>query len=249
MVSTNYLMIFVIVIFNFHQLCTPLRLHTKELLTDNCPCKGAVFYVDCIKNTDWPDLKNLPTGAKCVRAEHDYPVLNDIGMNKIISAFYLPPWSNLTLWEGENYTGKSMSVVSNMGPILVGCLTADQYKFNDAASSLKVREYPPKINGAFFFVDCFFGEFDIRNLPDSKTFYTKGSSVSDLSQSTTFNDMFSAIYIGPNLKVEVFENKDFGGDKREYITGDTPKLIKCLVDDNFNDKISSLKITDLSVSK
>jgi hypothetical protein len=82
MVSTMYLMIFVIVIFNFHQLCTPLRIYTKELTKDNCPCKGAVFYVDCIKNTDWPDLNNLPTGAKCVRAEHDYPVLNDIGMKK-----------------------------------------------------------------------------------------------------------------------------------------------------------------------
>ena len=101
---------------------------------------------------------------------------------------------------------------------------------------------------------CYVESFDqksylVRNLPDKKTYYSKSSSVNDLSQSTTFNDMFSAIYIGPNLKVEVFENKDFGGDKREYITGDTPKLIKCLVDDNFNDKISSLKITDLSVSK
>jgi len=103
----------------------------------------------------------------------------------------------------------------------------------------KVATTPPK---AIFYADC-----DM-----------KGASVElsagKYSNSTAIglkNDSISSIKVPKGLKVAIYEDNDFKGAVKEWVAKDGDMYIKCLTNEkinttkNWNDRISSIKITAL----
>ena len=59
-------------------------------------------------------------------------------MDNQLSSLRIPPGTRVTLYDGENFTGSSITITES-----AGCLNAPTQNFNDMTSSLVVEQVPP----------------------------------------------------------------------------------------------------------
>jgi hypothetical protein len=121
-----------------------------------------------------------------------------------------------------------------------------KYKTEDT-DSIKLKEIPPEQDKIYFFTHCLNRDIttDFNNIEEEHFIYKRGDQVTYLSILNKINDSWSGIYIPPYTKVIAYEHMNFDGRQIEFQTAETPILIKCLVQHNFDNMISSFRIIDL----
>lgn len=142
---------------------------------------------------------------------------NDISSIKVKSKF------EVMLYDLDNFKGDSVLINSDNA-----CLVANN--FNDKASSLKVRKDAKLLGTVYQHCNYDPSGYDID-------LYAGDYTSSQLLANGISNNDISSIMIKSGYEMVLFDGDNFTGDSIVK-TANT----SCLVDDNFNDVVSSLKI-------
>ena len=158
--------------------------------------------------------------------------LNDLKNREIynddISSLRVKKGYEVIVYEHDKFHGRKLQFKSDDL-----CLVNNN--FNDRISSLKVR----KISGtnvATVYQHCDFGGYR-KGLP------VGNYSLNDLRRRGIINDDISSLRVRQGYEVIVYEH-NFSGRKLKFRSDD-----KCLVNNNFNDRISSIKVRKISNTK
>jgi hypothetical protein len=123
--------------------------------------------------------------------------------------------------------------------------TRSQQKKNETGIDSKSMVIPPELDGVYFFFECVKDDISHTNLPEKHVFFKRGALIPQLSYLKGHNDGFSALYIGPYIRAELYDVWNFTGALVVIIeTEDTPKLVNCLDRYHINRRISSMKLLD-----
>lgn len=148
----------------------------------------------------------------------------------------------VTIFTGDAFTGYKMSFISNVPKLsTIPLSTTDPVimithkTFNNVVRSIIVEKV------VTIYQDCI----------SSTNITGGGKKVSlpvgeypDLQKYNGFPDnKLSAIRIPPRFKVELYEHPNFGGVKKVFTSSDF-----CLVNNNFNDKASSMKVISTAIA-
>ncbi|UPK67151.1 glycoside hydrolase family 76 protein [Chitinophaga filiformis] len=139
-------------------------------------------------------------------------------LNNDITAFAIPAGYQVRLFKNDNYQGESWTVSGNSAWI--------GGAWNDSVSSLIVNYTA----GASFFKDCNYTG-DVISLEAGN--YT----LTQLQARGISNDAISSLKVSSGYQVILYEHDNFGGTS---VTTSTD--LNCLVNQNFNDLTSSLRI-------
>ena len=155
--------------------------------------------------------------------------LNDLKNREIynddISSLRVKKGYEVIVYEHDKFHGRKLQFKSDDL-----CLVNNN--FNDRISSLKVR----KISGtnvATVYQHCDFGGYR-KGLP------VGNYSLNDLRRRGIINDDISSLRVKRGYEAIVYEH-NFSGRKLQLRSDN-----KCLVDNNFNDRISSIKVRKIS---
>lgn len=139
--------------------------------------------------------------------------------NNDITSYTIPAGYQVTLYKNDNFTGDNLTIT--------GLSTWIGTAWNDSASSLIVHP----VGVATFYKDC--------NYTGAFVSLAAGTyTLSQLQARGILNDDVSSLKVTSGYQVTLYLNDNFGG-RTIVKTGDDA----CLVDDNFNDSTSSIKIT------
>ena len=194
------------------------------------------FYEDCDYGGK---VLNLKPG------EYNYNQLDPVG-NDNISSVKVAAGLKVILFENGDFQGRSITLTENT-PCLVN------QNFNDLTSSIKIminqpqsavqsavkvvaqpipqapqQAAPQAANTVLFYEDCDYGGKVLKLTPGEYN-YNQLDPVG--------NDNISSVKVPPGVTVILFEDGGFQG-KSITLTQDAP----CLIDQNFNDLTSSIKI-------
>lgn len=139
-------------------------------------------------------------------------------LNNDITAFAIPAGYQVRLFKNDNYQGESWTVSGNSAWI--------GGAWNDSVSSLIINYTA----GASFFKDCNYTG-DVISLEAGN--YT----LAQLQARGISNDAISSLKVSSGYQVILYEHDNFGGTS---VTTSTD--LNCLVNQNFNDLTSSLRI-------
>jgi len=139
-------------------------------------------------------------------------------LNNDITGFAIPAGYQVRLFKNDNYQGESWTVSGNSAWI--------GGAWNDSVSSLIVNYTA----GASFFKDCNYTG-DVISLEAGD--YT----LTQLQARGVSNDAISSLKVSSGYQVILYEHDNFGGT-----TVTTSTDLNCLVNQNFNDLTSSLRI-------
>ena len=156
----------------------------------------------------------------------NYPDLTRNGIeitgNNAISSLNVPKGMVLKIYSKINYEGETYEIE---GPNSLSCLT--HLNWDNKIASCKIISND---NTAIFSQHCNFEGYketlNIGDYPDLGDVYMKD------------NDL-SAIKLGKNIRVKVYDGKNFTGQNKTF---EGPKTINCLVSIGWNDRIKSIKI-------
>ena len=118
---------------------------------------------------------------------------------------------------------QNLAGILALGLVLSACATNEPAALTTTA-----------VNGVTLFIDC---PFSGKSIDLGEGDYNVG----DLVALGMPNDRASSLRIADGFKAEIFLDKDFSGRSLSF-TGDDD----CLVDDNFNDLLSSVRVTRMS---
>lgn len=158
---------------------------------------------------------NLPVG------NYDMKDLQARGMrNDDLSSLSVSPGYEITVYEHHHFGGKSLRFRANDK-----CLVNN--RFNDTISSVKVKKIQ-KPAKATIYQHCDYKGYAVK-LPVGRY------DLADLQRLGVKNDDLSAISVAAGYEVFAYQHHHFAG-RMLKITGNN----KCLVNNNFNDTISSI---------
>jgi len=154
-----------------------------------------------------------------------------INFNDIASAIRVGPNTQATLFEHINYEGRSLVTTDDLT-----CFINND--FNDLGSSIKLSPKPdpassPAAGCVWIYQDCGYQGTKVEYCADDPDFRNKN-----------FNDLGSAIVLGPNTQATLFEHINYDGRQlsitanRSCFYNDPDDLTRA-----FNDLSSSIKIT------
>ncbi len=162
-------------------------------------------------------------GINLQPGNYDLADLNRLGIrNDDLSALKVKAGYEIVAYQHHHFGGKSLIFRGNDN-----CLVDNQ--FNDTISSIRVRRAtPPPV--ATVYQHCNFAGY-ARNLAPGR--YNLGA----LTRLGIRNDDLSALRVPNGLEMIVYEHDNFGGRALTFRGNDA-----CLVDNRFNDIISSVVI-------
>jgi hypothetical protein len=146
------------------------------------------------------------------------------GIDNDASSVKVAPGFKVTLFDGNNQTGRSVVLTAGNTACLVG------NSFNDVLSSLRIEADGGANNVVQLFQHCNFGGWQ-ANFPVG-TFNT-----ADIVARGGVNNDASSIKISPGFKATLFDGNTQTGRSIVLTANDA-----CFVADSFNDLLSSLKV-------
>ena len=140
---------------------------------------------------------------------------NDLSSLKVASGY------TVTLFDGDNFSGASLVKTAD-----TDCLVGDS--FNDLVSSIKIAKSAPVIT---VYQDCSFGGYAVGLVEGSYT-------TAQLAALGAKDNDISSLKITSGYTVTLYDGDNFTGSSVVKTADDD-----CLVDDGFNDVVSSIVIT------
>lgn len=155
----------------------------------------------------------------------NYPLsqLNALGIrNNDVSSVRVPEGYTIEMFNNDNYSGTVVTKTADDD-----CLVNDS--FNDQLTSIIVTKEPVEV--ATLYQHCNFGGYGIALEPGRYT-------LADLRSLGLSNDDVSSVSVAAGYKIELYQHDNFGGTVITKTSNDD-----CLVNDNFNDEVSSVVIS------
>ncbi len=156
------------------------------------------------------------------------PNLHDAGFGDNISSVLVRKGTKVTLYEHKGYSGQGLVLYSGVGDEKYN----DIEWWNDDPSSMKVETYNPNAQPTVVFYES------NDNFKKHQLLVAGSYKKSEL----LCNDCFSRLSIPDGVTVDLYENDNYSG-KVKTLTSKDGALIK-LGDHNWNDKVTSMKITN-----
>lgn len=154
---------------------------------------------------------------------YDLTQLNMRGIkNDDLSSIRVNAGYEITAYQHHHFGGRSIKLRSSDS-----CLVNNG--FNDTISSIKVKRVAPP-STATVYQHCNYGGYGVKLAPGNY-------DLRQLNQMGVRNDDLSSIRVSPGYEVVAYQHHHFGGESIIVRSND-----KCLVDNRFNDIISSIRV-------
>ena len=155
-------------------------------------------------------------------------------INDDISSLKVPRGFEVIVYEHHHFQGRKLKFRSNDS-----CLVNNG--FNDRISSIKVKRVqvsrPTKPKKATVYKHCGYKGYSVG-------LAVGNYDLNRLKQMGIKNDDLSSLKVSPGYEIIVYQHHHFQGRKLKFRTNDT-----CLVNNNFNDIISSIKVRRAQVTR
>jgi hypothetical protein len=174
------------------------------------------------------------------------PDFSKIEWNDIASSLKLGPNTQVFLYSDALYLGKVMNYIQD-----VSCFIQDD--FNDIASSLQIEQYiRPTVNRDPLIIPApvavhedepvSYGCAELFTQCDYQGRKEVICSMQENFVNINFNDMVNSVRLGPDTEATLWSDIDFSGDALNI-----SKNMKCLINQDFDNKASSIKIFMIAV--
>jgi putative hemolysin len=179
---------------------------------------AAFANVTVYKHCDFGGFRaTLPVGSYDLKDLEDRGILNDD-----ISALKVADGYEVIVYEHHHFSGRSLNFKGNDS-----CLVDND--FNDRISSIKVRKVS-NANAASVYQHCDYRGYRIQ--------LAEGSyNLNQLERMGIKNDDLSSLKVANGYEMIAYEHHNFSGRSVNFKGNDS-----CLVDNDFNDRISSIKV-------
>lgn len=167
-------------------------------------------------------------GFKATLAPGNYDLkdlINKGVINDDISSLKVPKGFEVVVYEHHHFQGRKLKFRSNDT-----CLVNNN--FNDRISSIKVKRVPvkPRKKRAVVYQHCGYKGYRVR-------LAVGNYDLKKLNRMGIRNDDLSSLKVSPGYEIIVYQHHHFGGRRLKFRGNDS-----CLVNNGFNDVISSIKV-------
>lgn len=196
------------------------------LILTLCLPFGVFANVTVYQHCDFQGFRaTLPVG------DYDLPDLQDRGiLNDDLSAIRVPKGYEIIVYEHHRFSGRQLKFKHN-----VSCLVNND--FNDRISSIKVRKISGSEKVATVYEHCDFQGYRVE-------LSVGDYDLNQLRQMGIKNDDLSSLSVKQGYEIIAYEHHHFAGRQLK-----SRRNVSCLVNDSFNDRISSIKVRKIPVSR
>lgn len=194
----------------------------SDIINQDATCIDFTF--GSAKVEKYPDA--LPVSSSNLTNDQLTKIWTNFGCNAESSVINDP--KAIANWKGQKYK-TTAEVVADMKT----WATSDDPTYKAGCHTAMPTPDSPGEGEVVLFENC-----------DYKGRYKKFGMGNIAFVGNDFNDITSSIKIGPYTSVTIYENANFGGKSATWKNDSNAiSVVSCLTDNNFNDMLSSLKVT------